>query len=275
MKRNNLLSIGELSKITGVHIKALRYYDSLGILKPAYVNPDSGYRYYSFCQKAVVDAIRFCVDLDIPLKHFHDYTEETGPWICYKDLVDRGTELVERKIQVMQERLAVLNAMQTEIERSEISCRNPGPAAYFLPKRSCYLAPCEGSLGSEESDELMKKLIMEIHRQGLKLGNVGGMLLLKKDGMWRQYLFVDVEPAGYEPAEPPEILRIPAGQYLCKKVEQSGIRTVWDWCRSYVSEDDIELIMETELFVGNYTFSKPALEQRCLLKAERISAEPH
>ena len=40
MKKKNLLSIGELSKITGVHIKALRYYDSLGILTPAYVDPD-------------------------------------------------------------------------------------------------------------------------------------------------------------------------------------------------------------------------------------------
>lgn len=78
MKRKNLLSIGELSKITGVHIKALRYYDSLGILTPAYVNPDSGYRYYSFCQKAVVDAIQFCVDLDIPLKHFHCFIQDSG-----------------------------------------------------------------------------------------------------------------------------------------------------------------------------------------------------
>ena len=47
MKKENLLSIGALSKQTGVHIKSLRYYDSLGILRPAYVDPCSGYRYYS------------------------------------------------------------------------------------------------------------------------------------------------------------------------------------------------------------------------------------
>ena len=34
MKKENLLSIGALSKQTGVHIKSLRYYDSLGILRP-------------------------------------------------------------------------------------------------------------------------------------------------------------------------------------------------------------------------------------------------
>ena len=33
------LTIGEVSKMKGVGIKSLRYYDRLGILKPAYINP--------------------------------------------------------------------------------------------------------------------------------------------------------------------------------------------------------------------------------------------
>lgn len=266
MKKKNLLSIGELSKITGVHIKALRYYDSLGILPPTYVDPESGYRYYSFYQKAIVDAIKFCADLDIPLKSFNDYTNETVPWICYKDLVDYGTDLVEEKMRIMQERLTLLKAMQTEIERSEKSYQNTTPERFFLPERTCWLAPYEGPLGCDESNELMKKLIMEIYRQGLKLGNVNGLLLLKKDGGWKQYMFVDVDAAAAGTSQFPELLHIPAGQYLCRKAEYSGIGQVWDWCLSYVAEDDVELVIETELFVGNYAFSKPALEQRCLLK---------
>lgn len=58
MKKDNLLSIGALSKQTGVHIKSLRYYDSLGILRPAYVDPSSGYRYYNLQQIPVVGAIQ-------------------------------------------------------------------------------------------------------------------------------------------------------------------------------------------------------------------------
>ena len=61
MEKKDLLSIGDFSKITGVHIKALRYYDSIGILTPVYTDPESGYRYYALHQKAVVDAIQFCV----------------------------------------------------------------------------------------------------------------------------------------------------------------------------------------------------------------------
>lgn len=266
MQKKNLLSIGELSKITGVHIKALRYYDSLGILTPAFVDPDSNYRYYSFCQKAIVDAIQFCVDLDIPLKDFNNYTNEAAPWICYKDLVEHGTDIVAQKIQLMQERLTLLKTMQAEIERSEKSYQSDTPERYFLPERTCRIVPYENRLGCDESNELMKKLIIEIYKHELKLGNANGLLLLKRKNEWKQYLFVDVDVRTAQNIEQSEILHIPAGQYLCKKVEHSNIHQVWDWCLPHVSEEQIELVIETELFVGNYAFSTPVLEQRCLLK---------
>lgn len=51
MEKKDLLSISELAAISGVNAKSLRYYDRLGILRPAFVDPDSGYRYYAFYQK--------------------------------------------------------------------------------------------------------------------------------------------------------------------------------------------------------------------------------
>ena len=266
MEKKNLLSIGELSKITGVHIKSLRYYDSLGILTPAYIDPDSGYRYYSFHQKAEIDAIQFCVDLGISLKDFPNYTNTAAPWICYKELVDHGASLLEGKIEMMQQRLARLKMMQAEIERSEESYRNEHPKRYRLPERHCWLVPYEGVLGCEESNEQIKRLILKIHNSGLKLGNSNGLLLRKETEVWTQYLFVDVAGDTTEMNAHPEILHIPASLYLCKKVERSNIRGAWDWCLSCMDETDVELVIETELFVGNYAFSKPALEQRCLLK---------
>lgn len=273
MEKKNLLSIGELSKITGVHIKALRYYDILGILTPAYIDPDSGYRYYSFYQKSVVDAIQFCVDLDIPLRTFPTYTNEKVPWIGYKELVAHGTELVEEKIQVMQQRLSRLKAMQKEIERSESSYSNRLPAKYDMPGRSCWITPYMGTLGSPDSNELIKELIIKIFDSGLKLGNINGLLLLNENGEWKQYLFVDVSGDTEKMNCRPEIIHIRPGQYLCKKVEHSDIQSVWDWCLQIVDENDIELIIESELFMGNYAFSAPALEQRCLLKRKQVHAE--
>ena len=35
---NQYLSIGKVSKMKNVSIKSLRYYDKIGILKPAFIN---------------------------------------------------------------------------------------------------------------------------------------------------------------------------------------------------------------------------------------------
>ncbi|WP_123962388.1 VOC family protein [Streptomyces sp. TLI_185] len=41
-----MLSIGSFSLVTGLSITALRHYDDVGLLAPAYVDPDTGYRRY-------------------------------------------------------------------------------------------------------------------------------------------------------------------------------------------------------------------------------------
>ena len=40
------MTIGEVAKVKQISIKALRYYEKIGILKPAYCDPNTGYRYY-------------------------------------------------------------------------------------------------------------------------------------------------------------------------------------------------------------------------------------
>lgn len=41
-----MLTIGQFSKACHVTIKTLRHYDQIGLLRPAFVDPDTGFRYY-------------------------------------------------------------------------------------------------------------------------------------------------------------------------------------------------------------------------------------
>ena len=63
----NLLPIGRFSEICRLSIPALRHYDELGLLPPAAVDPDTGYRYYSIAQAADADRIRTLRFLEMPL----------------------------------------------------------------------------------------------------------------------------------------------------------------------------------------------------------------
>ena len=60
--KNELLSIGEAAKLKQVSAKSLRYYETIGFLKPAYVDPSSGYRYYSPDQMIDLDVILTCIE---------------------------------------------------------------------------------------------------------------------------------------------------------------------------------------------------------------------
>jgi len=63
MNKNNLFPIGEASRLTNSSIQALRYYEKIDLLHPAYIDPDTNYRYYSADQLWIIDMIVLCVDM--------------------------------------------------------------------------------------------------------------------------------------------------------------------------------------------------------------------
>lgn len=53
-----LYTIGEVAKLANVSIQTLRYYDQIGLFKPAYVDPETNYRYYKDLQLYHLDLIK-------------------------------------------------------------------------------------------------------------------------------------------------------------------------------------------------------------------------
>ncbi|MDP9224475.1 MAG: MerR family transcriptional regulator [Actinomycetota bacterium] len=62
-----LLSIGRFAQLAGLTAKALRHYDELGLLRPAYVDDFTGYRWYSLEQARDAVAIRRLRAFELPL----------------------------------------------------------------------------------------------------------------------------------------------------------------------------------------------------------------
>jgi DNA-binding transcriptional MerR regulator len=50
MRERTVLKIGEFARVGQVSIATLRHYEKAGLLKPAVLDPDTGYRYYSLDQ---------------------------------------------------------------------------------------------------------------------------------------------------------------------------------------------------------------------------------
>lgn len=62
-----LYSIGEVAKVANITIKALRHYDKIGLFKPAYVDPQTNYRYYRDSQLYRLDIIKSLISIGTPL----------------------------------------------------------------------------------------------------------------------------------------------------------------------------------------------------------------
>ena len=61
------VSIGDFSLMTHLSIKTLRYYHQVGLLEPAEVDPDTGYRHYGVEQLPTAQIIQRFRDLDMPI----------------------------------------------------------------------------------------------------------------------------------------------------------------------------------------------------------------
>jgi DNA-binding transcriptional MerR regulator len=62
-----MLSIGDFAHLGGVSVRTLRHYDEIGLLRPARVDPHSGYRAYSAGQLGQLNRIVALKDLGLSL----------------------------------------------------------------------------------------------------------------------------------------------------------------------------------------------------------------
>lgn len=111
----NLLPIGRFSKVCRLTIKALRHYDEIGLLRPALVDPASGYRYYSLAQAADAERIRVLRSLDMPLEEIQEVLRRRDP-DAVRESLDRHRLRIEERLAEYQRALAFLQRLMQQEE---------------------------------------------------------------------------------------------------------------------------------------------------------------
>ncbi|MDD9783121.1 MerR family transcriptional regulator [Priestia megaterium] len=126
-------TIGEFSRLLDIKIATLRYYDEIGLLRPAFIDENNNYRYYSTEQFERLNSIKYLRALDLPINElldFFDYREiDTLIEMLKKQKAEiarkkRELEIIEKKINRRLERIddAVNTALDTisEVELPEM-----------------------------------------------------------------------------------------------------------------------------------------------------------
>jgi DNA-binding transcriptional MerR regulator len=111
-----MLKIGDFSRLARVTIKALRYYDELGLLKPARIDSFTGYRYYSADQLPRLNRIIALKDIGLSLEEIARLLQDNVSISHILDLLYTKQEALKQRLEDESERLKRVEDWIVEVE---------------------------------------------------------------------------------------------------------------------------------------------------------------
>lgn len=103
-----LMPIGRFARASRLSVKSLRNYDESGLLPAAFVDPQSGYRYYRLEQLARADAIRSLRIVKMPLPQIAETLDGDNPdgaLMSHLEALERQRDELDRLAQQLQRRI--------------------------------------------------------------------------------------------------------------------------------------------------------------------------
>ncbi len=165
-RKPGLLPIGKMAKANRVTIATLRLYDQMGLLVPAYIDEQSGYRYYDIRQSARLDIIRYMRDLDMTLSDIQTLLEKEDLTLI-EDMLIRKNEQIHSQ---MRELTAMHDAVERTISSIERYRKSPISGTISLEyndQRYILYMPCRdnfyenGIVSYEQNIHLLRSKLLE------------------------------------------------------------------------------------------------------------------
>ncbi len=110
--------IGEFANLSGVPAKTLRFYDEIGLLRPASVDPRTRYRLYLPQQLEELASILALKEIGVSLADVHKLTKKTGSRQERRQILNDLKNTMERSLETAGQSLRWINAALSELDNS-------------------------------------------------------------------------------------------------------------------------------------------------------------
>ncbi|MBQ6255289.1 MAG: MerR family transcriptional regulator [Clostridia bacterium] len=114
-----MLKIGEFSKLSRISIRMLRYYDEIGLLKPAEIDCFTDYRYYREDQLPIVGRITALKDMGFPLADIVKMLEAYDDREQMERFFSARRKELEAAARDTANKLTLLDAAQNRLRKEE------------------------------------------------------------------------------------------------------------------------------------------------------------
>ncbi len=111
-EQSKLLTIGQFAALHGINKKTLMWYDETGLFKPAAINPENGYRCYTYRQSPLLETILLLRELDVSINEIREFMKNrsAGNMKCLLD--EKITELDQNILHLQAVRKTLCNHRQ-------------------------------------------------------------------------------------------------------------------------------------------------------------------
>lgn len=100
------MRIGDFARLGSVSVRALRFYDAIGLLQPLHVDPDSRFRHYGAGQIARLHQIRMFQDLGFSLSRIREMVRRDLPVATLREWMEQRRSELKGHIREDTARLA-------------------------------------------------------------------------------------------------------------------------------------------------------------------------
>jgi DNA-binding transcriptional MerR regulator len=118
-----MLLISEFARAGNVTIRTLRFYDEVGLLSPAHVAPENGYRRYSPSQIAQLNQIQAFKDMGFSLQEIRERLEQRLTPRELHAVLEQRRDVVRKRLQEDAGRLERIEARLKSISADDSSSR--------------------------------------------------------------------------------------------------------------------------------------------------------
>lgn len=212
-----MLSIGEMAEMTGLSIKALRFYEKEGLLDPAYIDPFSRYRYYTPEQYHLCDIIKGARQIGFGIADIRKLLQERSTKTLSRFL-EEGAGFLETRISELEARRESIQSLQTALAAAETAIRKSGVYFLDLPARKLMTAKLRETDSQEDLSFRYCQLLTRLENRGYANSFESGVILEPDDqGIVRpSWLYVAVlVPKGKSGKD---LWTLPGGRFACTAV---------------------------------------------------------
>ena len=250
----NYFTISEFAKLRDININSLRYYEKLGLLKPAIVDENNGYRYYSAEQVPLLNKIILCIQLGIPLKDMVAFLDEDGNLESQK-LLEQGRIVAQQRIREMQNNLGYIEYSLKSIEDNKAFVGHSEVYKRHIDERKVMLTDYfDARFDIKGAVSEISKIYKYAQKKGMfPILPAGQIFELEEDGSVHCRFFLEVLNCENEK----NVITIPEGEYSCFQIE---LEPTFDFMK--VINDNWQDTGKKTFIISNVMLEKYSFENR-------------